>query len=163
MDAYTSRSKLFQSTPSVWRKTTKHNFVVRIIDISIHSLRVEGDHLEDQDKHSLNIFQSTPSVWRETKKKEWLQRYLHISIHSLRVEGDPAYEETDISARHFNPLPPCGGRLVTCFPYLFIYVFQSTPSVWRETKSTYWIIHWYMISIHSLRVEGDSKIAQLSA
>ena len=80
-----------------------------------------------------------------------------ISIHSLRVEGD--VEVTDLQGRllHFNPLPPCGGRLApvflrhpkggfqstpsvwrettVCHPWVFpIFRFQSTPSVWRETK-----------------------------
>ena len=78
----------------------------------------------------------------------------------------------------FNPLPPCGGRLL---PYTFIAVlkpFQSTPSVWREPLYSYCILSGQAyfnplppcggrlmiftprfksrrISIHSLRVEGD--------
>ena len=35
--------------------------------------------------------------------------------------------------------------------------FQSTPSVWRETKDALKLKLQYGISIHSLRVEGDSK------
>ena len=87
-----------------------------------------------------------------------------ISIHSLRVEGD---------------------RWKTT-PFWTDLQFQSTPSVWRETKimaeaTTVPAISIHSlrvegdaegadmknkkesISIHSLRVEGDSKIAQLSA
>ena len=41
--------------------------------------------------------------------------------------------------------------------------FQSTPSVWRETQILRVKSDLVPISIHSLRVEGDSKIAQLSA
>lgn len=41
--------------------------------------------------------------------------------------------------------------------------FQSTPSMWRETQDVVDAIVASVISIHSLRVEGDSKIAQLSA
>ena len=33
--------------------------------------------------------------------------------------------------------------------------FQSTPSVWRETRKSLWILWTTLISIHSLRVEGD--------
>ena len=55
--------------------------------ISIHSLRMEGD---------------------ETKNR--LKNLRIISIHSLRMEGDhldiPDAEDT----KHFNPLPPHGGR-----------------------------------------------------
>ena len=36
--------------------------------------------------------------------------------------------------RNFNPLPPCGGRLSASVSYLHQSVFQSTPSVWRETE-----------------------------
>ena len=42
-------------------------------------------------------------------------------------------------------------------------IFQSTPSVWRETGTAQKWASGEHISIHSLRVEGDSKIAQLSA
>ena len=78
----------FQSTPSVWRETGKTSSDLQTYDISIHSLRVEGDSTnvttegaDDISIHSLrvegdhicyrigwrqNAFQSTPSVWRET-------------------------------------------------------------------------------------------------
>ena len=59
--------------------------------------------------------------------------YLWISIHSLRVEGDD----------YFLYLPFCGT------------LFQSTPSVWRETICVYLSFVDVVISIHSLRVEGD--------
>ena len=64
-----------------------------------------------------------------------------ISIHSLRVEGDLLIWLTEWT----EP------------------VFQSTPSVWRETAYFNTLTTAYGISIHSLRVEGDSKITQLSA
>ena len=78
-------------------------------------------------------FQSTPSAWRETV----------------------LYPETLGNARHFNPLPPHGGR-PTFAPLVQIALsFQSTPSAWRETRcclATEWT---HGISIHSLRMEGD--------
>ena len=37
--------------------------------------------------------------------------------------------------------------------------FQSTPSVWRETRSALHREDRYHISIHSLRVEGDGTDA----
>ena len=65
-----------------------------------------------------------------------------------------------IVSRDFNPLPPWGGRpslqqLVICQDTLF----QSTPSVGRETTggTIYNALH--SISIHSLRGEGDIQIA----
>ena len=35
----------FQSTPSAWRETPRNCFTGWKIDISIHSLRMEGDRL----------------------------------------------------------------------------------------------------------------------
>ena len=79
-----------------------------------------------------------------------------ISIHSLRVEEDFAIVPTAFVLSDFNPLPPCGGRLLGDDNTVALDLFQSTPSVWRET-----IIDGYknvdrLISIHSLRVEGDA-------
>ena len=60
----------------------------------------------------------------------------------------------------FNPLPPCGGRRSFFTKYTTIQLFQSTPSVWRETRSCSWMSQHLRISIHSLRVEGDPAIHQ---
>ena len=60
-----------------------------------------------------------------------------ISIHSLRVEGDR--------------VPPCS--------LISVIIFQSTPSVWRETGPSKSIDLPEAISIHSLRVEGDHGAA----
>ena len=79
-----------------------------------------------------------------------------ISIHSLRMEGDrnryghhPTYttfQSTPSAWREtFQPLNP-GCRATA---------FQSTPSAWRETLSPAPIIRQFVISIHSLRMEGD--------
>ena len=57
---------------------------------------------------------------------------------------------------YFNPLPPCGGRRFSITKDGEWIPFQSTPSVWRETRSRVKIILIRSISIHSLRVEGDS-------
>ena len=101
------------------------------------------------------VFQSTPSVWRETISRRRCATRSPISIHSLRVEGDNAWLRLSETMRYFNPLPPCGGRpqisqcLSHCRP------FQSTPSVWRETRVVYHDSVAIVISIHSLRVEGD--------
>ena len=112
-------------------------------------------------------FQSTPSAWRETVVHDDTVHVPLISIHSLRMEGDlfmltvspPLYisihslrMEGDIllfcSPRHrghFNPLPPHGGRLVTEKIQLIGMIISSVWSVLRK-----------IISIHSLRMEGDS-------
>ena len=60
---------------------------------------------------------------------------LSISIHVLRVEDDGVDAERGAELEHFNPRPPCGGRLGVAEDY------TNKPS----------------ISIHVLRVEDDSK------
>ena len=101
--------------------------------ISIHSLRMEGD-ISDFTTDFLSVaFQSTPSAWRETD----MQWYL-VRIH-----------------RHFNPLPPHGGRHVDINYTDGSDQFQSTPSAWRETNTFAERSEMQKISIHSLRMEGD--------
>ena len=39
--------------------------------------------------------------------------------------------------------------------------FQSTPSAWRETKRSFLVIRSTWISIHSLRMEGDSSLRSM--
>ena len=56
-----------------------------------------------------------------------------ISIHSLRMEGDQYLQAYCGAIRHFNPLPPHGGR----------------PTEGKIMKIL------VLISIHSLRMEGD--------
>ena len=123
---------LFQSTPSAWRETPLLYADNKRLEISIHSLRMEGDcnafkylWRHDISIHSLrmegdfynrhcvllwNAFQSTPSAWRETRCFQNILLMFIISIHSLRMEGDRAGLQT---------------------------------------------IQKFVISIHSLRMEGD--------
>ena len=126
-------------------------------EISIHSLRMEGDPvlgkfaLSDRHfnplpphggrprngpgcTHAENTFQSTPSAWRETCPGDFCKR----------------------SGRYFNPLPPHGGRpLPSPFAAWEPVPFQSTPSAWRETSTHFSGRQKKKISIHSLRMEGD--------
>ena len=81
-------------------------------------------------------FQSTPSVWRETsRRRTFPDSQQRISIHSLRMEGDFVLFEVHHITCYFNPLPPYGGRRLIRYPFSRIHAFQSTPSVWRETRS----------------------------
>ena len=176
---YQGGRMLFQSTPSAWRETTdffteffpKRHFnplpphggrlrcfqnILLMFTISIHSLRMEGDHATRTVIFSTSnfnplpphggrqvkkmptlydlTFQSTPSAWRETQSHVVYTDGKYISIHSLRMEGDIS---KDKNSQAYDP-------------------FQSTPSAWRETSVP---IHFYnlrYISIHSLRMEGDT-------
>ena len=63
-------------------------FAQKLMPISIHSLRMEGDLRKDGNTVEYMIFQSTPSAWRETFA-------VYVSSASIA---------------NFNPLPPHGGR-----------------------------------------------------
>ena len=127
----------------------------QVRDISIHSLRMEGDFVVWISDCILATFQSTPSAWRETGLCERLPRHPSISIHSLRMEGDRNPVLQDCSTRNFNPLPPHGGRPTWVMVLSRFTVFQSTPSAWRETNYSHCAVRIDCISIHSLRMEGD--------
>ena len=126
-----------------------------------------------------SIFQSTPSAWRETltdvtgiKEKNFnplpphggrqneigvYEHYDSISIHSLRMEGDSDEEFQALEEKHFNPLPPHGGRHEQTSVSVRQSAFQSTPSAWRETLEIHTFFEDIIISIHSLRMEGDPQ------
>ncbi len=49
------------------------------------------------------------------------------------------------------------GDTVKVYSFDTVEIFQSTPSVWRETFGYYLDGIGLLISIHSLRVEGDFR------
>ena len=88
--------------------------------------------------------------------KEWQNELLPISIHTLRVEGDHAAVPTWVYYENFNPHPPCGGRQLPLYALLFL-VSDFNPHPPCGGRPTIDIIpeaEW-VISIHTLRVEGD--------
>ena len=101
----------FLSTPSGWRATGTGMSMQTAVQISIHALRVEGDHLPLSFLHTVLYFYprppgwrattvgriacafeqflSTPSGWRATIiTLAYGAEKILISIHALRVEGD---------------------------------------------------------------------------
>ena len=155
----TADGEVFLSTPSGWRATFGGLFN------SLISM----------------VFLSTPSGWRATFIISYiLQKSRQISIHALRVEGDRAYHRVRQLGQNFYPRPPGGGRLCLSFQIVFVIIFLSTPSGWRATiipfpcratgvflstpsgwRATQCHVHVECIileiSIHALRVEGDSR------
>ena len=105
-------------------------------------------------------FQSTPSAWRETHR-----RSIHVSWHCyfnpLPPHGGRHYRlVTIIRARHFNPLPPHGGR-----PLMFCYCpsvrnFNPLPPHGGRRSCRVGCKRIRIISIHSLRMEGDEGTAR---
>ena len=130
------KSKVFLSTPSARRATTRGLRRSCRGPISIHALREEGDPRRKSRSNLWSIFLSTPSVRRATPSRHFLLRadayfyprpprggrphnagdgavHVLISIHALREEGD------DVRAGLFCSY----GR------------FLSTPSARRATPA----------------------------
>ena len=193
----------FQSTPSVWRETNTSNNCNCHVKISIHSLRVEGDIVQQAVRQNCTTdFNPLPPCGGRQQAVRQNCTTGTISIHSLRVEGDThdgrSCVQCDISIHSLRvegdlesyAFAQCRlisihslrveGDLLNRQVVADQQLFQSTPSVWRET---YYILrgrrnHHYFnplppcggrhlyhlpksrrhgISIHSLRVEGDSS------
>ena len=151
--------RAFQSTPSAWRETLDSYCCSSWYDISIHSLRMEGDKIRSSKPTTKMHFNPLPPHGGRQRGDVFFADMGNISIHSLRMEGDwglnrnvlrlsifqstpSAWRETrcnDDQFRiifHFNPLPPHGGRHKSgnvCGAWL---KFQSTPSAWRETTDS---------------------------
>ena len=107
--------------------------IPRLLVISIHALREEGDQPTSCQKTKLSIFLSTPSARRATRFSRHRPHRSRISIHALREEGDGPPPSAPARTRHFYPRPPRGGR-----PPL-AHGAEPDPT----------------ISIHALREEGD--------
>ena len=78
-----------------------------------------------------------------------------ISIHSLRMEGDSVHTVGEPYVLLFQSTPSVWRETGhDAFPS-GRGRFQSTPSVWRETSKAPPNVSLFSISIHSLRMEGD--------
>ena len=124
---------IFQSTPSAWRETSLRSMIIPSFQISIHSLRMEGDYKCAIIYTEVRDFNPLPPHGGRPDSCGGQVAIDNISIHSLRMEGDHYAGGTIWTILHFNPLPPHGGRLQKDVNN---YVFR-------------------FISIHSLRMEGD--------
>ena len=123
--------------------------------ISIHSLRMEGDLVLFHFLYLAFSFQSTPSAWRETEITE-IREKLEIfqSTPSAWRETTPIADNTSITS-DFNPLPPHGGRpmdLTNAATYVIISIhsLRMEGDTFQHPKKSS-----ESISIHSLRMEGD--------
>ena len=150
----------FQSTPSAWRETaccpaaflhyryfnplpphggrqspgridSQHD------NISIHSLRMEGD-----------------------VRRQFALLLSDISIHSLRMEGDFILDWKKSHLRNFNPLPPHGGRHWSGKALKVIKYFNPLPPHGGRQLTQHRFASHCVISIHSLRMEGDEQFRQ---
>ena len=105
--------------------------------ISIHALRVEGD---------------PPAFGMSSESR--------ISIHALRVEGDLPEAPRRSKTSHFYPRPPGGGRLYLREPMAprVCDFYPRPPGGGRRDagERSHGVVY---ISIHALRVEGDTRMS----
>ena len=107
------------------------------------------------------IFLSTPSGWRATSGG-----FTRIPILSDFYPRPPGGGRLSAlislpSASNFYPRPPGGGRHFRSMYQSYTTQFLSTPSGWRATFEKCSLVDRSpLISIHALRVEGDSKNGQ---
>ena len=149
--------------------------------ISIHSLRMEGDPSPTWEASKPMPFQSTPSAWRETVLQVVGQSTGHhfnpLPPHGGRPENSKnfsnhptfqstpsAWRETSVPEYRMRRIPPFQStpsawrETYSYSIYKVHQLFQSTPSAWRETSVSTPAALPSVISIHSLRMEGDVRI-----
>ena len=147
----------FQSTPSVWRVTSDTSqCLLFLLTISIHTLRVEGDTLRQYSIRRTYRFQSTPSVWRVTSA--------YGVIISSRWDFNPhppcggwlfVYCPLEVLS-NFNPHPPCGGwPPINLSVFYVLQNFNPHPPCGGWQDGATGGVQSELISIHTLRVEGD--------
>ena len=154
-----SESYRFLSTPSGWRAT---RFYSRDFhwQLDFYPRPPGGGRHEGSENEQIEyLFLSTPSGWRATPLIRVQPVVYRISIHALRVEGDGCTRKDVAVFEHFYPRPPGGGRPDKRRPRCLSAAFLSTPSGWRATEIDYVLNCMQRISIHALRVEGDSATA----
>ena len=174
----------FQSTPSVWRETfdSTSNLAPRMLFQSTPSVWRETLQTDAARGGSGLKFNPLPPCGGR-RRNDYRSSTGAANFNPLPPCGGRQHRLQPIcSPSYFNPLPPCGGRHLWYNVISTRHRFQSTPSVWRETREwtrktkrrafqstpSVWretlivILRLIsgLISIHSLRVEGDFVSAQ---
>ena len=125
--------KSFQSTPSLQRETHfQQNSFHKIFYFNPLPL-YRGRRSWVHPFTGALEFQSTPSLQRETSSLAQIYFLCYISIHSLFTEGDLVNIATFNALVYFNPLPLYRGRPSQVQLPGATTIFQSTPSLQRET------------------------------
>ena len=125
----------FQSTPSAWRETSVPMHFYDLRYISIHSLRMEGDVINEVG----GCFMGNISIHSLRMEGDLVIPLLSgfvigISIHSLRMEGDRYAMVSGADSSSFQSTPSAWRETPTVLSCWYRLIsFQSTPSAWRET------------------------------
>ena len=129
--------QVFLSTPSARRATKSEREIRRILKISIHALREEGDAVRRRvGAEHRNFYPRPPrggrprcipqtrpdtaNFYPRPPRGGRPARYCagasasNISIHALREEGDASALTQRTRPAYFYPRPPRGGRPILC-------------------------------------------------
>ena len=101
----------------------------KLLNISIHAPRAGGDVWRPAQpvigkEISIHAPRAGGDGWRDANKE-----LPKISIHAPRAGGDLSLLQSGLLSYHFNPRPPCGGRLLPDEKSEPPRIFQSTPPV----------------------------------
>ena len=111
---------------------------------------------------NINFYPRSPCGERLPQPKAPVE-HLHISIHALLAESDCCSFFIVPLPIDFYPRSPCGERQHAFEHKLGNGIrFLSTLSLRRATTSLVGLFCFYIISIHALLAESDSKSAQNS-
>ena len=160
-------------------------FIQSLVDISIHALRMEGDSVKNGEKSipsdfyprpphggrlrvtvptrgTWNFYPRPPHGGRLGIGQKAVCRH-PISIHALRMEGDVFLKPTIVVTHNFYPRPPHGGRLDYDSLWDYENDFYPRPPHGGRPANHACASASLWISIHALRMEGDSKHAEVQA
>ena len=100
----------FQSTPSVWRETDIDSDEEEGKNISIHSLRMEGDLVYTPFRGNRAYFNPLPPYGGRPSRlrgQPWHDHFNPLPPYGGRPSSNLQLRASPV---HFNPLPPYGGR-----------------------------------------------------
>ena len=154
----------FQSTPSAGRATISSRVHNCRCKFNFNPRPPQGGRLQlYKEVRHIKALLSTPSAGRATMLRPSGVILRSISIHALRREGDKG-NIIRIPSYHISihALRREGDNIHLLFRW-FCYLFQSTPSAGRATRSVLAVLGCGGgISIHALRREGDKILAFFS-
>ena len=112
----------------------------------------------EDDKSTVVVFQSTPSVKRVTRTYCEKVSYLsYFNPHPLWRGWRWNLLLSLLHILYFNPHPLWRGWQQQLHQRDKMFQFQSTPSVKRVTLVSHFYVGTFLISIHTLCEEGDSR------
>ena len=129
------KSVYFYPRPPRGGRQVRHTSLTGNGHISIHALREEGDACFTMYFPSHGPFLSTPSARRATLLGRDRRVHDSISIHALREEGDALQAHVSKAQCNFYPRTPRGGRRFYWIKLKDSFIFLSTPSARRATKT----------------------------